>query len=111
DAGDRLDRIERGAGGRAGRGDNGAWLAALVQVAADGRFQLRRPPGIRLVNGDPPPRPPAETGQERRFLDRAVALVRQVDGQRPLLRLQTAVAQTVAGATFAGTNQGDQRAS
>ena len=108
DGGDRRDRVERGGRRGPGGGDDGARLLAGGDVGLDQAAQLVRPHGESLVVRDMADVVAAEARQQRRLVDRAVRLVRAIDCQRLLFRLQAAAAGAMFCRPLARAQQGDQ---
>ena len=96
-----IDRVERRSGSRPRRSHDRAGPHPRRLVARDSRFQNFRPHGEIAVVFHHAQILAPESGQQRRLLHRAMTLRRRVDDLRLLLGLQSAAAQTIAGASFA----------
>ena len=109
DGGDPIERIERRRRRRAAGGDDRARHATGGEIGLDGQRQCFRLHRMALVGRNDVNVVATESCQQRRLLDRAVAVRRDVDDQRRDLGLQPATRQRKPGSSLAGTEQRHER--
>ncbi len=109
DVGHPADRVERRRRRRPGRGDDRAGPAAGGAVLGDRLLEQIGAQRVLVVGRDQAQVLGAEAGEQRRFGDRAVRLVRGVDDERRLLGLQSAAVLAEARRALAGAEQGAER--